>query len=679
MRKFNFFLTALLALFTTTAHADRILYSENYEAGGVPTTWTNQKSRGTLEIVPDGEGHYLSWALGQNNGTGVTSFWGESIFDSVKEGLTEYSVKVDFQFGSFGNNQFNGEIAIYSGEGSASDSGQGTAFAGDNKGQWTSYSNLTPNCLFGIAQNSHGDGKDQAASDLDGTHWFINGDSTNIFTPTAGTWYTLTLTVNLSNREVAYVIEDLDGTFKKTGSKTMAEDANIYASGLFIMNARYQSITNVDNLTVTIPGEFANDPVIALTGILDTERTYTISFMEGETLYLTGTDNTEKIINYNDTDPAGSYVYKTTTSGTLKAYTKVGNIVSNIVEQEVNCVSIVLPAPASKIVAAKEGYGKTIQFTVDRSSIELSPEIFMDFSFKADNGTDDFILENQNNGAKVEIPSKGTLTITTKATGYTAYTSTFDNNVEYKLNTEKSINFAHLTEEQLTAIGYNADGLVTGNFANYGRLFCVSTSGDTLVYKEIPQYTKLSSTFEDGTFYPNLYYIGSADAGASFAEKNNTKVPVNVHIWQGVGLNFEGRQGDDMSGSWIKYAYFMVDNMVEGEFAAVYIGGNYGNSDADSNHPVVESLEEVKTTVNLIENRIDGYAAGEPIYLNRISDAIGRIDIYTPSKESAGIKDINKVVYTADAPIYNLNGVQVNAKSLKKGVYVKQGKKFVVR
>nr|MCR5711856.1 hypothetical protein [Prevotella sp.] len=61
-------------------------------------------------------------------------------------------------------------------------------------------------------------------------------------------------------------------------------DANIYASGLYVMNARYQSVTNVDNIMVSIPGDFANDPNIALTGLNMSERTYTITFQEGETL-----------------------------------------------------------------------------------------------------------------------------------------------------------------------------------------------------------------------------------------------------------------------------------------------------------------------------------------------------------------------------------------------------------
>ena len=37
------------------------------------------------------------------------------------------------------------------------------------------------------------------------------------------------------------------------------------------------------------------------------------------------------------------------------------------------------------------------------------------------------------------------------------------------------------------------------------------------------------------------------------------------------------------------------------------------------------------------------------------------------------------VVSDHNAPIYNINGVQVNPNNLQKGIYVKQGKKFIVR
>lgn len=168
----------------------------------------------------------------------------------------------------------------------------------------------------------------------------------------------------VGTREVSYTLDDLDGTFHKAGTKTMAEDANMYASGLYLMNARYQSVVNIDNIKVSVPGDYANVPVIALTGLNMNERTYTISFMEGETLHLTQTDGVEKTIGYYDTgDIPGAYVYTTTTSGTISAYTTIGSMTSEVVTMDVVCEPIQLPMPTYSIVSASEGYGKTYQFT----------------------------------------------------------------------------------------------------------------------------------------------------------------------------------------------------------------------------------------------------------------------------------------------------------------------------
>ena len=70
----------------------------------------------------------------------------------------------------------------------------------------------------------------------------------------------------------------------------------------------------------------------------------------------------------------------------------------------------------------------------------------------------------------------------------------------------------------------------------------------------------------------------------------------------------------------------------------------------------------------------------ETLSLYRIDTAIARIDVFKAQGQS-GIQTLpyNQIVSDHNAPIYNLNGVQMNAKSLKKGVYVKQGKKFVVK
>lgn len=156
---------------------------------------------------------------------------------------------MEFQFQAFGNDtkkgQHNGNLAIFSDEKCALTNGA-------KSGTYGPYCVLSNNCLFDIAQNSVDATTNPGASDTDITHWFLYNDTTNAITPAAGTWYELNLTVNTTTREVTWSMADFDNTFSKQGSFTLPEDANAYATGLYLMLARYQSVVNVDNIKVTI-------------------------------------------------------------------------------------------------------------------------------------------------------------------------------------------------------------------------------------------------------------------------------------------------------------------------------------------------------------------------------------------------------------------------------------------
>ncbi len=739
MRKFYFLCTAMLLMFATSVKADRILFSENYEAGSVPATWTvngnAQKTYAT--IAGDTEGKYLSFT-NTDNGRSAHCFWGEGIFDPVKEGLTEYTVSLDFQIQAFGNNQVNGEIAIFSGEGCASSNGAGTEFAGGQKGVWANYSLLTPNCLFGLAQDS------KIATKDDPAHWFINGDSTDVIAPVAGTWYTLVLTVNVATKEVSYTLDDLDGTFHKAGSKTLAEDANVFASGLFLMGARYWSVTNVDNVKVSVPGDFANVPVIALTGLKDSERTYTITFLEGETLHVKGTDGSEKTIGYFDAgEVAGQYVITTTQSGTISAYTTAGTMTSETVTMEVNCEPIVLPSPTYAIISAAEGYEKTYQFTIDNTSVEMQPEIFMDFSFKSDNGTDDFVLTNQNNGAQVTLPSKGTLTVTTKALGYANGSTTIKNDMEFVV--KHDIDIQHITADELLAKGFekmdDLDSNTTSGESNWTarlRLYYDILTGEkdeegNDLYTRYPVYgfTKATVKLEDGTeveqtydyepiqryrylqsklneetahslFAPMYVWYGTTGVDKSYYEEDGVTPKVdpagnpggttNLQVKLGIGIVFSGQVNDaeNYNPNSIAYSPILintttmgVDGLTDEDMIVVSKIDNYGGGSVHpqfpaGTDPAAAKVEYKKMHLGATNSTCKGT---ETFTLYRVDTALNRVLVLSPS--TSGIDEIfnadQKVISDHNAPIYNLNGVQVNAKNLKAGVYVKQGKKFIVR
>ena len=723
MKKIYLMLTAMLALFATTAKADRILFSENYEAGGVPATWTI--NGGTGSIAGDTEGKYFSFALGQNNGRSAHCFWGEGIFDPVKEGLTEYTVSIDFQIQAFGNNQVNGEIAIFSGEGCASKNGQGTEFAGDQKSVWANYSLLTPNCLFGLAQDS------KVATKDDPAHWFVNGDSTDVIAPVAGTWYTLVLNVNVATKEVSYTLDDLDGTFHKAGSKALAADANVFASGLFLMGARYQAVTNIDNVTVSVPGEYANKPVIALTGLNMAERTYTISFLEGETLHVTLPDGTEKTVGYFDAgEVPGAYTVTTSTSGTLKAYTTVGTLKSEEVSAEVICEPIVLNGVVNyAVVAADEGFAKTYQFTIDNSGIEMQPEIFMDFEFKSDDGQHDFTLNNQNSGANVSVGSKGTLTVTAKALGYERGVTTIVNDIEYVAKHE--FDFQHMTAEQLTEKGFvKIDDLNTvsmsGENSWTGRMrmrYGIATGekdadgNDIVNLYPVYGFTSAAENYDatvegykkengwtlDGRTYASLETAEPIEryfyASSKMTEESAHSLFAPLYTWStatgdgtdvaglkvnlGIGIINAGAKGDETGAGGTNYANGTCgfDGLTDDDLVVVSMINNYGGGSYVPTFPAGTDAASAKTQYKAMHlGNVNSTLKGtETFNMYRIDTAINRILVLT-AKNGTGIEELpyNKVVSDHNAPIYNLNGVRVDG-ALKKGIYIKQGKKFVVQ
>ena len=718
MKKFYLLCTAVMAMFATTAQADRVLYTENYESGLVPETWT--VNGGTGSIGGDTEGKYFSFALGQVNGRSAHSLWGESIFDAVKEGLEEYTVSIEFQFQAFGNNQFNGELAIFSGEGCASKNGQGTEFAGDNKDVWSNYSVLSSNSLFDLIQNS---ATAESAQDVDHTHWFINNDTTNVFTPEAGIWYALTLTVNPTTREVSYLIEDFDGTVSLSGSKTLAEDASVYASGLYLMDARYQSVINVDNVTVSIPGEWANDPVIALTGLSESSRTYKVNFLAGETLHVINTDGTETTAGYYDGEEPGRYNVTVSQSGTLKAYTTVGDKTSNTIEQEVDCSPVVLPEASYTIIAASEGYGKTYQLTVDNKTVDLQPDIYMDVVFKSENGADDNTWENLTTGSSVEVLSKGTLTVTTKALGYAPGTLTIENDTEYEIKYD--IDFQHMTGEELAEKGFakmddlnNAYTSGESNWTARLRLYFTIATGekdeegnDLVTYYPVYGFDMNGVQGKEGSPMTQDVIDGAKTNIGSGENANLTPTSLEVaqpiqryqldpakqteevahSIFAPVYTWATASDGSDISGAKInigmglinaasKAVTLGVDGLTDDEKIVTYSINDYGTGSIHPSFPVgtapADAVAQYKEKhIATVTNVYDGT---KTFSLAAINTALSRV-VVLASKGSTSIQTVGlQQVSDKNAPVYNLNGVRISG-ALKKGVYIKQGKKFVVK
>ena len=725
MKKLYVFMTALLTLFAINASAIRVLYSENYEAGGVPATWTI--NGGTGAIASTEASNIFQFSLGANNGRSAHDFWGPSIFEGTE---AEYTLSFELRFDALGDNQFNGEVAVFADpEGSAMTNG---SLGGKGK-DWDPYAVRT-NCLFSLVQTNNAEKK---------TEWMVNPtknaegvlESSKIFIPNAGgsaaTWYLVTLTVNTQTREVDYEIFNYDTqAVEATGVKTMAEDANLYATGLYLMAARRNSVYSIDNMQVYLDIDYANQPVIALTGLKDTERTYMISFREGETLYVKGTDGQEKKYEYDDVEE-GNVFYTTSTSGQLSAWTKAGTMTSEVTTVDVVCEPVVLPNPTNAIVGATEGFAKTYQFTIDNSTVPLQPTIFMDFVFEGEGGQGNFTLDNQTSGAKVDVPGKGMLKITTKALGYASSTSSVVNDIEYEIKND--IDFQHMTGADLAEKGFTAiDDLnsvsMSGENSWTGRLrmffsigsdnypvygftesadnYAATVSGytdagakqDTPVYafldgrgyadfstaEPIKRHllipSKLTEEAAKTMFAPLVLWNTAAEPAEGAALGDD--VPA-VKINEGIGLICTGVKGDAQSGSIaVNNATLSFDGLTDDDLVVVSKIDGYG---AGSLHPQFAAgtgLATAKADYKAMHlgNVVSTVKGTETFQLYRIDTALSRVLVLS-AKNSTGIDNMNynKVVSDHNAPIYNLNGVQMNPNALTKGIYVKQGKKFVVK
>lgn len=670
MRKFYLFLTALVAFATSANASIKVLYNQNFEAATdvASTQWVSPSAAAGLSISGDQFGKFIRFTQSGNDRS-AHLLWGTDLIKS--ENVASYTVSFDMSATAWGNNHSTTEYTIMSDETNCTKKPNNNFRA--NSANW----------LFDLTQIPEASGGKALAATGDQV-FAINGDSAYTVTLSSGVFYKVTLDIDTIARTVDWKIEN---PAKKVtvASNTYAvpEGTSMIATGLYFLGARYNHNQVFDNIRVStyVDEEVANNPSVALTGINNQQRIYKIQFLKGETLHLSFQGNELDPISFADCD--GEYVWSNNpnfnpeneelvndacATGTLVAWTTSGSATSEKISEEVSNEIIALPAAALSVTNVTEGFGKTYTMTVDNSSTPLLPTVFVDYTFTPSDGGDVLKGSDLKTGSSIEVPSKGTLELVSKAFGYGETKTTIVNDVEYAQSAD--YDFAHMT----IPVGFNEDGKVTGNYATYGRLYgnqegtevVDETTGNTtytkLTYNDIIQYTKKSSEWTDSILVDKVAF---------------TAIPsVNVHIWPGVGLNLEGRKGDDLSGSWITSLYLTVNGLTSDDIVLVSSLSNYGSN---SLHPVVATLDDYVAAHNApITSVLKG---NDQIALYRISDVIARILVMSPKKNATGISEVsveeNKL--NADAPIYTISGVRVSKNNLKAGVYVQNGKKFVVR
>ena len=687
---------------STAAAGTRYLVKQDFESSKDPTAigWASPNLTAGMSIAGDEEGNYFQFDLGGNNGRSCNWIWGADLYtDQVPDGT--YHMEMEWCYKQGGNNQYGTQIRVIS-----SDAAPQANNNDLSKGGW----------LFAITE-----------LDAD-RNFYVNDDKENTFLVTVGEWMRIALDVDINARTVAYTVSDIFGnTVYAEGTRTVPEEETMLATGINQYNARYYSIVQMDNINVSVYSaeDIANPPTVALTGVNGVERTYTITFGEEEELNIEGTDGKTEEIFYMDCD--GSYKYTTTTSGILKAWTTSGTATSDVVTVEVECVMIALPAATANIVAVEDGYAKTYQLIVSNAEVPTQPTIFLMYQYKNEKGETEVAAEDKFSGEKVDVKEKGVLTVTTVAPGFTSTTVEIANDKAF--TTTQEIDFQHMTAEELIAKGFEAldplDSESTSGESNWtGRkrfnyqiatgevdeegnptyttyvVYGPSTQGFEPIQRYRVLQSKLDETaarslfaplytwwFNDGVTPTSLNEEGTGPAVDANGNEGGT---TNIQVKLGIGLVHSGVQGDtetyDPAGVGygnirVNNATLGVDGLTDEDFIMVYKIGDYGTTSKHPQFPAGTDPEEAKAQYKAMHlgDLLEIYTGLQTFQLYRVDTALNYVRILKGNSE--GIEEINTGAIVSDhnAPIYNLNGIQVNPKSLQRGVYIKQGKKFIVR
>jgi len=671
------FLVLVGLLCSMSVSAKKVIYSQNFETAVnvAETGWTSPSAAAGLSIGSDENGKFLRF-VPSGNDRSAHLYWDESLIkNELSADFTSYQITFGFCFTKFGNNHMTSEIAVMS--------DRSVAMKKAN----TNYRSSNGGALFDLTQLSNTGRSASATGDQD---FAINGDETNYKALTAGVYYTVTLDIDTLARTVQYTIKSATSDDPIASDiYTVPEGIDMTATGLYVLGGRYTPDIMFDDIEVSVDKTAANTPSVTLTGINNAQRVYTIKFQEDEILHL-DFNGTTTDVNYADVDN-GTYTWSNNPnydpnntdapvsdpcqSGTLKAWTTLDNLKSDEVVTEVTNDVIALPAAEAKVTNVKVGFAKTYNVTCDNSNTSLTPTIYGTYKFTGKDGKVTESTEAKAFPFTIDVDQAGTLEITSQAFGYGSTNTTVENNVEYEV--KKTVDLAHMTEADITAAGFEKGDDVTGKFADYGRFYGLSTTetevdkdgNETpkkIIYNAISQYTKKASDFTDDKVIGDL--VCCSQDGTTSAT-----VSVNAHIYQGIGFVLDGQKND---GKWITNLYFKVNGATADDIITVASVNNYGSS---SLHPSVASLDEYLAQDNAPVTAV--LKGDEPFSLYRISDALGKVTVYTAKGGATGIKTINaNTQNTADAPIYSLNGVRMNSKNnLPKGVYIQGGKKFVVK
>lgn len=714
------FLSLGLAAVCLSSYAyERVLYRQNFETVSTPEAagWSFNGEK--MSLLSDFEGKYLELSLGPNNGRSGQVTWGDSIYLD-KEGKliledNHYKMTFGFCISQMPNKQYNSEITVFTNHAPIENNLYRLPWSDKDKpahqkGVWNNF-------IFDLSQCNTAVEADMLAAinapliveEGDSTAYGTSNyklDTTDAKTLGTGTWYVATMDVNVETREVEYVIMDVFEDELTSGKMTVPENdingdpISMFAEGIYTLLASASSSFQFDNIAISceVENAYSNIPTIALTRLGQDEdgklninmREYTISFLEGETLHVKGTNGETYEAEWDDCD--GYYKYETTQSGILEAWTTYDGATSDVVKETVDCSPCPLPTVIATISSVEEGYGKTYTLTVNNSDVPLRPTIFIDYEFTGING--EKVSQNDvASGVKVTVTQEGTLKLKAKAFGYEATESVVDNDKEFKI--DKVWDFARMTDEEITKAGFPAyqilNSATTSGFSNWTarkRLYYNLEGTNTIneegneVWEAVYPFGFLS---DDNT--TNVLYYSEIDTEGS-VQTNVAGYELfpglcvfaghNVSYIKHVGVYNNATTGGN-------YKNIDVLNLNKTDFVVINRIKDYGGN---SCHPVCATDDQYYAQLTGEDEAYSVAASGKlnedtgkysvsvPVY--RIDTAATCISVFSQVGGSDDAVEAIESAIAGDNNWYSIDGVRV-AQPTRPGLYIHNGKKIIVK
>lgn len=700
-------------------------YAENFNAltkveeAGV---FTSKSGAGLWSLVSPKEGDKAFQFYNTTNARNFYMFWGTEGWEyanSKDAGTNNFYMSMDLTI-TVGNdvtgvdkntkefNQRNTEFCVFT-EPDASHSsftknkGNGNFIrkATNADGSYNyDWQGSNDNWLFDLTEIVN---KDEAGNCISKTNpiFAVNGDTSHVFQHTDGASYLLELTIDTVARKVTYLLTNkTDKTTALEGVRDIPAGVHQLPTGIYCNAGRYNSNLTFDNIMVgkAVDKQVPQTPSIAYStqgdAVSGTTRGFQIYCLKGETIHyefrngakgenLDGKEVSSGTIDYKNIELNENIVY-VTNSGTLVAWTEIGADKSKETSFEVVCEEVVLPTPVCKIVGVDDGYAKSYQVTIDNSSIVTNPNITFEYTFTDADGKE--VTESNNaSGSIIKLDKKGTLKLTSMLFGFTSSaTVTVENNIEYECT--KVIDFEHMTSKDFETLGFTAIVPIKSttqsgenNWSARYRIYDDIIEGaDTTTYYLPEGITDKTAGVSVNRYVlpDSTHTIDSIKAVTLFAplvlpsanlSSPTTGKAMSFQIKEGIGLlNNETAQNN------VPYGF---RGMNEGDFALVYKIIDYGSN---SIHEYYGSLEEAKAAHH--GALTDIVPANGTFNLYRIQDAISMIKIMS-AKNGNPISDLRVDLEDPNAPIYNLQGILMDCskESLPKGIYLQNGKKFLVK